>query len=102
MDAQGFGHGFADGHERVQRFVGVLEDHLHLAAHVFQGAAGEGGDVLAVEDDLAGGAFFQPHEGEGQGGFAGAAFADDGQHFAAPQGQGDVVDGVDEAVGFTP
>ena len=33
VDLERFGHDFADAHERVERCVGILEDHLHVAAH---------------------------------------------------------------------
>src|SRR3982074_1743984 len=52
---------------RVQRRVGILEDHLRLAVEPLQGVLAVLGDVLALEQDLAGGRVEETHEQAGSG-----------------------------------
>src|SRR5205807_2043413 len=82
MDDQRFADDRADGHARVERSVGILEDDLHVAAQRAQRAAGQGGDVLAVEPDLAGGRLDQPQDAAPGGRFAATRFADEAQGLA--------------------
>ena len=46
------GDNVAHLHARVQRAVGILEDHLHAPAQRDQLAPRHAGDVLAIEQDL--------------------------------------------------
>lgn len=56
---------------------------------------GDYGDVLAVEEDLAGGGVGHAEEGLDEGAFAAAAAADEAELLAGPDGDGDVLeDGV--------
>ena len=78
-----------DRHARVQRRIRVLEDHLHLLAHV--------GDVLcrdrlAVEDDLACRRLIEPQNRASDGRLAAAGLADQTQRLAAPDGKRHIVD----------
>ena len=52
VDAQRLADDVAHGHARVERRVRILEDDLHLAAHVAHLPAVKRRDVAAVEDDL--------------------------------------------------
>jgi hypothetical protein len=99
MNRERFGDDFADAHSRVQRSERILEDHLHLAALRAQGSSGEMQKVLAFEKNGAVIGLDQAEEHAGQGGFAAAAFADDGEGFAGFDEETDVVNG-DEAVAF--
>src|SRR4029079_7622662 len=47
---------------RVERRVGVLEDHLHLAAQGLQRAAAQVRDVVALEADRATRRLEEPHD----------------------------------------
>ena len=81
----------ADLHARVQRAVRVLEDHLDAPAQRQQVPAVQAGDVDAVIDDRALGRAFQAQDAAPGGGLAAAAFADQAQRLAAPDGEVDAV-----------
>jgi hypothetical protein len=105
MDEEGFGEDLADGHAGVEGGVGVLEDDGHVAAEAaeMRGGDGEevdGGAVWRVEEDLAAGGLDEAEEEAGEGGFAGAGFADEAEGLAADEVEGDVVDDGVGAVGF--
>ncbi|EGJ74926.1 putative peptide ABC transporter ATP-binding protein [Streptomyces sp. Tu6071] len=84
----------ADRHPGVERGVRVLEDHLDVAAHRLQGAAGELRDVLALVADRAARGLLQVDEHLGDGRLAAAGLADDAEGLAAPQVEVDTVDGL--------
>src|ERR1700727_2296338 len=88
----------ADAAPRVQRAVGVLEDHLDLAPHLPQGPGRQVGDVLAVEDDLPAGDGLQPGDAAGQGGLAAAGLAPQPEGLPVADLEADAVDGVHEPV----
>ena len=111
MDGEGFGEDLADGHARIERGVGVLEDDGHVAAETAEMRGGDGEEVGGgavwfafgrggVEEDLAAAGFDEAEEEAGDGGFAGAGFADEAEGLAAVEGEGDVVDDGVGAVGF--
>ena len=89
------GHDVADGHPRVQRAVGVLEDDLDLAAVLLERPAAHLGDVLTLVEDRAAGRLLQGDQQLGHGRLAAAGLADHADGLAAAQGQVDAVDGVD-------
>ena len=97
VQAERVGEGSLDGLARVERGVGVLEDHLGDAGDGFAVARGGGGDVFAVEQDAAGGGGDEAEDGEGEGGFAAAGFADQADAFAGVDGERDAVDGAERA-----
>ncbi len=97
VDLQRLGDDVADRHARVQRRVGVLEDHLHLAAHLAHLAAVQLGQVLAVEDDLAAGRLVELQDGAAGGGLAAAGLADQAEGLALLDVERDAVDGLDRA-----
>ena len=72
----------ADALARVQRRVGVLEDHLHLAAQRLQLAALQADDLLAVEAHRARRRLEQLQDRAAQGGLAAARLADQAQRLA--------------------
>ena len=53
QQAKGLAQRLADGEARIEGGVGVLEDDLHVAAEIAQGAAIESADVAAGEADRA-------------------------------------------------
>ena len=62
---------------RVQRGVGVLEDHLDLAAQRLELRRRQLREVLALEDDLAGGGLVEPGDQAARGRLAAAGLADE-------------------------
>ncbi len=81
---------------RVERSVGVLEDHLHLAADRRHGGEAEPGDVLPVDEHLAAGGAVDAGDGLGDRGLAAAGFAHQPHHLAALDREADAVDGMDD------
>jgi len=99
---QRLGDDLVDGHVRVQRLIGVLENHLDVPAQLLQlGAAGVH-DAASLERDLARGRLLQAHQRQHQRRLAAAALADQRQHLAAPQLEAHVVDRVDIRVAAAP
>ena len=78
----------ADGEDRVEAGDGVLKDHRDLvASDLAEFVAVELADILAFEEDAAGGdgsgAGQDAQDAETEGGLAGAALSDEGEGFAA-------------------
>ena len=93
-------HLVADGDDRIQPGDGVLEDHGNLvAADLLEFVAVELGDVAALIEHApggdAGGAGQDAQDAEAERGFAGAAFADEGENLAAFEGQRGAAQGAD-------
>jgi hypothetical protein len=80
-------HGLTDGRlhpePRVERFVGVLVDHLKLASQRPHLALGQAGDVGPVQPDRSAVRRDHPEDGLRRGGLTAARLADQGQHLAA-------------------
>ena len=94
MDGEGFGEDLADRHAGVEGGVGVLEDDGDVAAEAAELEGG--GGVGWVVEDMAAGGLDEAEEDAGEGGLAGAGFADEAEGLAAGEGEGDV---VEDAVG---
>ena len=103
MDLECFGDLAADGHGGVEGGHGFLEDHAEVAAaveaHGFFGEGEQGGAAKFNGARDLGGGGEEAEEGEGDGGFAGAGFADEGEGLAGMDLEGDVVDGEAGAKG---
>ena len=97
MDDEGLGDDLADGMARVEGGVGILKDHLHAGAEPAQLVVVERRQVLAVEEDAAGGRRVELEDGAAGGRFAAAAFADEAEGLAAGNVERDAVDRFDEA-----
>src|SRR6185503_6221535 len=82
-------------HARIERAVGVLEDHLHASAQRDQLARAHAADVLPVEQDLALGRLLEPQDAATRRRLAAAALADQPQGLAAQDGEVDTVDRLD-------
>ena len=98
VDAGDVGDLLADRQQRVQLAARVGHDHGDVAAaHALQFDLRQGHEVLALEDQLAGGdaAGFgrQAKQAAGEGGLAGAGFADQSEDLAAFDAQVEVADG---------
>ena len=82
----------ADAHAAVERRVGILEDHLDRLAQRPDpaGRAFAGNALPAIEHAARGGAH-EARDDIGDGGLAAAGFAHEPEHFAAADGEGDIV-----------
>ena len=93
--ADGLTDDLAHGHTGLQRGEGVLEDDLHLGAHVAHLLGVEVIDLLAVEQHLAVGLFAgQTEDGAAGGGLAAAGLAHQTHGGAALEVEGDAVHGL--------
>ena len=90
----------ADGHARVQRRIGVLEDHLHAAAIGGQRLFTEVGDILPVEENPAVRRLIQANKTAADRRFAAAALADEAEGFALLNGKAHVVHGLEQPFGL--
>src|SRR6266704_2987275 len=97
VDGEGVADDGADAAAGVEGAVRVLEDHLDLAADRLHGAAGQVGDVAALEVDLARGDRDQPGDAPGQGRLAAAGLADQPERLALAHHQRHPVDRLDLA-----
>ena len=91
VDDEGFGNNVEDGHARVERREGILEDVLQFSpqvAHVFFAEAAQV-ELLAVvmEDDFAVGGFYQANDGPSGCGLTATRFSDQAEGFAPVQGE---------------
>src|SRR6059036_2756776 len=83
------------GETRVERFVRILEDHLHAATEVLQRPSLQRGDVVAVEQELAFRGLFEFHEEAARGRLPAARLSDDPEDLAPLDREVDSVDRVD-------
>ncbi len=83
----------ADGLARVERGAGVLEHGLHGPAQPLERTASQGPDVLAFDEDAAGGGAEQVQRHAQQGRLARSGLADDAQRLALGDLECHVVDG---------
>ena len=95
---QGLGDDVPDGHPGIEGGVGVLEDHLHLAAPGLELLLGHAGDVLAVQHDLPGGGVVHADDRPGAAGLAAARLAHQAQGLPSADGEGHPVHRVDHGV----
>ena len=84
----------ADGQPRVEGGIGVLKDHLHLAAVLLELLFGQAGDVGTAVKDPAFIRFIQADEAAGQGTLARPAFSDQADGLTGGDSQGNLVEGV--------
>ena len=68
------GHDTTNGHARVERGVGILEDHLHPLSHSPQVLAFETGQIHSVKRNLAAGSRVELQDGPAGCGLAAPAF----------------------------
>ncbi|MCY1502285.1 hypothetical protein D9M68_363810 [compost metagenome] len=94
----GFGDRGPHRHARIEAREGILEDHLHGAAHVAQAPAVHRQHVLSVKHHRAAFRLDQPHNGTAGRRLAAAGFADERQRLARLQAEGDVFDRVHAAL----
>ncbi|MCY1366569.1 hypothetical protein D9M69_534720 [compost metagenome] len=100
VDQQRLGQLVADLLPRVERGVGILEDHLHVAAQLLALCLAGARHFLAGDLQGAGRGLLDQGQGTGQGGLAAAGFADHGQGLAGFQLEGHAIQGADQGVGL--
>jgi len=84
------------GLARVERARRVLEDDLHRPAEAAERLGAEPEHLLAVEKDFAAALAFEAEDRAGDRRLAGAALADDREHPVGREGEGRVLDRVDD------
>lgn len=99
MELQGFAYDGADGHSRIERAEGVLENQADIAADISKHGVIGGDDVGIVEGDFAGGDGNEAQDASCDGGFTAAAFADEAEGGRTPYGKGYSVYGLYETNG---
>lgn len=102
MDHERLGDLTADGEDRVQARHRLLEDHGDLvAADLVHFVHGQLGQILTVEEDLAGVdiavAVKQAENAHGRDALAGTGFADNAEDLACVKRIADAVDRLDRA-----
>ena len=96
VQRQRFAQDPADGHARVERGVGVLEDDLGIPAEAAQLAGIQGQQIAALEADTAGIRLDQPEHQPAHGRFSASGFADQRQRLAGVEAKADPVDRPDQ------
>ena len=82
VDRHGLRHDLADGHTRVQARIWILEDELHVAAHLLELLVAHLRDIFALEIHLARGGVGQPHDGAARRGLTAAGFTHEAEGLA--------------------
>ncbi len=85
VDAHGLQQDLADGEAWVERRVGILENDLDAPLVRHEITVGHADDVLAFKQRLSRGGLMQAHQGQADGGLAGAGLAHHAQGLAARQ-----------------
>ena len=88
-----------DSEARVERAEGILKNYLHVAAEAPHFGASGGEQVVPFEMDAAGSGLDEAEDEASESAFAGTGLADQAESFAGFDGERDVVDGADFAVG---
>ena len=98
MDRKRLADDLRDGLPRIERRIGVLEDHLHLASQRTEPTVGQVRDVLALEPDRSGCRIEETQHQAGCRRLAAAGLADDPERLASADRQRDVFDRVNPSV----
>ena len=98
IEPDGLGNDLVDRLLGVERGIRILEDDLHILAHVPHLGFRELGDILSFKEHLAGGRLNETKNGPARRGLAAAGLADQPQRLAALQVEADVVDRVQHTV----
>ena len=99
MNGHGLGNDLADGHTRIQRSIGILEDELHLATHVLDLMLAHLGNIFALEEHLTGGRLGQTHDGAARGGLTATRLANQTKGLARINLKRDIVYSRDDTLG---
>src|SRR5947208_15440131 len=92
MNLEWLPQGFAHGHPRIERAVGILEDDLHPAAQRAQLPRVEREDVLRVKEHFARGGLLESQHGAADRRLTGAGFAHETERLAPGNGERHAID----------
>ena len=95
VDGQRLADDVAHSHARIQRGIGVLEDHLHVTASAPHVAAADLGQFVVGKLHAAGRGHFQLQDSPAGGRLAAAAFADQTERLTLIDIETDAVNGLD-------
>ena len=87
MDDSPLGQDIENRVARVERRLGILKDHLEIAAVLLKRLFPKGQHIDAVQQDLAVLGPVEPENRAGEGGFAATGLADDAEGFALAERQ---------------
>ena len=99
MNGHGLGDDLTDGHTRVERSIGVLEDELHLATHVLDLVLAHLGNVFALEEHLTGSRLGQTHDSAASGGLTATRLTNQTKGLARINLKRDVIYSRDDTLG---
>ena len=99
MNGHGLRNNFADGHTRVERSIGVLEDELHLATHILDLVLAHLGNVFALEEHFACRRLGQAHDGAARRGLTATRLADQAKGLARINLERNVIHSRDDTLG---
>jgi hypothetical protein len=97
VGAQWPGDDLANAHVRIERRVGVLKDHLHVASRPAQLRSGLADEVRSAEGDLTARRAIELQDCAPGRALAAPALADEAEGLAPLDVEGDSVDGLDDA-----
>src|SRR5215469_6196641 len=97
VNEQRLAHNLTYRHARIERRIGILENHLDVAPQAEQFLALRIREVTALEHDAARGGIFDPDDRAAKRGLAAAGFANQAEGFALHDGQIDAIDRADIA-----
>ena len=100
MNEQRLGDDVLHAEAGIERTEGILKNDLHVAAQAAHFVAAGGEQVVSFEVDAAGSGLDEAKDEASEGAFAGTGFSDQAESFAGFDGERDVVDGTDLAVGM--
>src|SRR6266513_199703 len=95
VDLQRLADDVPDGHPRVERGIGVLEDDLHVPAQPAQLFLAELEDVPSLEERLPGRRLLEPQDHPARRRLAAAGLSHEPEGLALADEKADVVDGLD-------
>ena len=97
MDIQGLADDVSHFEPGIERTVGVLENHLELAARRPESATVQLSNILVLENDAPRGRLEEPDHGPAQGGFTATAFAHQPNRFAWSDREANPIDRAHES-----
>src|SRR5262249_58868046 len=83
-----------DGHARIERAVGILEDHLHLATNRAERVVVEGREIPPLKHDLAAGRPLELQDTAARRRLAASGLTHEPERLAAPDLEAHPVDGA--------
>jgi hypothetical protein len=82
MDIQGFSYDILDSHAGVERGIGILENHLHMAPLLFHLSLREGAEIDPLEENSPSRRLIETEKGAAYGRFPTPTFPHEPQCFS--------------------